>query len=40
MAPARTSRRKTKPKLTARTADRHDLYQRSVQDGEFDARFY
>ncbi len=40
-----TSRRKPKPKakqkpLTARTADRHVLYQRAVQAPETDARFY
>ena len=36
----RSGARRKRPVLTARTADRHDLYQRSVQDGEFDARFY
>ncbi len=32
------SRRKTRHRRTARTADRHDLYQRSVQTPEEDAR--
>ncbi len=30
---------KTKPKLTARNADKHDLYQKSVQAPDIDARF-
>jgi len=32
--------RSTKPKLTARTADRYILYQESVQSPESDARFF
>ncbi|MEP6689223.1 MAG: class I SAM-dependent methyltransferase [Gemmatimonadales bacterium] len=35
--PRRTPRRKAA--LTARTADRHDLYQRSVQDADAEGRF-
>lgn len=33
------SRARRRPKLTARTADRYDLYQRSVQEPEADVRF-
>ncbi|MCA8976302.1 MAG: class I SAM-dependent methyltransferase [Planctomycetes bacterium] len=35
-----TARKTSPPKLTARTADRHILYQRSVQAPEMDAQFY
>jgi cyclopropane fatty-acyl-phospholipid synthase-like methyltransferase len=35
----KTHRRSKKPRLTARTADRHTLYQNSVQDTESEARF-
>ena len=34
------SRTPTRPRLSARTADRHELYQRSVQAPETDAAFY
>ncbi len=33
------ARKKTKSRFTAKTADRHDLYQRSVQAEDFDVEF-
>jgi SAM-dependent methyltransferase len=38
--PKRTRTKRTKPKITARNADRHALYQIAVQAPEKDARFY
>jgi SAM-dependent methyltransferase len=35
----RSARRAVRPQLTARTADRHDLYQRSVQRPDHEIRF-
>lgn len=34
-----TKRSPSKPRFTAKTADKHDLYQRSVQDPEFEVNF-
>lgn len=34
-----TKRRAAKPKFSAKSADKHDLYQRSVQDADFEVQF-
>lgn len=39
MATRRKTNKKRKPTLTAKNADRHVLYQRSVQDPEFEVQF-
>lgn len=38
-AKAKKRRAPAKPKFSAQTSDKHDLYQRSVQDADFEVRF-